>query len=118
MPPALLLLPPSLFFSIFLSLFVVKCGVTGVMGVNGIYGLYGVNGTPVFGVPRASLSTRRSRTVVWIPGDFRGSAKERRGRDCGWGDEGFGLTCCWEGGVERVRPGLPLLDDEVPEFPR
>lgn len=54
--------------------------MTGVIGVNGMYGLYGVNGTPVRGVPAVNLSMRRSRTVVWIPGDFKGSAKERKGR--------------------------------------
>jgi len=79
------------------------------MGVNGMYGLYGVNGTPVFGVPRARASTRRSRTVVWMPGLARGEAKLRRGRDAvcevrglggGWRGEGWDVDV---GGGPRPR---------------
>jgi len=99
------LLPSSFasFCSILRSLRVVKCGVTGVTGVKGMYGLYGVNGTPVLGVPMDNLSTRRSSTVVWMPGEARGSAKDLRGRD--WLVFALGLD--WEVGAwERVRPGL------------
>lgn len=67
-----------------------------------------MKGAPVLGVPRASLSTRRSRTVVWIPGEAKGEAKERRGRDwlvedAGLGDDEEEADGC---AVEMVRHGL------------
>lgn len=72
------------------------------MGVNGMYGLYGVKGTPVFGVWSDNLSTRLSSTVVWMPGDFSGSAKERNGR-VEEGDDAFALRAEMRCGAGRGR---------------
>ena len=63
-----------------------------------------MKGTPVFGVVMLSFSTRRSKTVVWIPGDRSGSAKLRRGR------EEFGDVA----GFVIVMPGCREVEGPLP----